>query len=218
MSLVVAVHHKGRIVLGADKQSSTGGNKEHTSTKIWEVPGLPGAIMGGVGSMRASQIIQYSHVVDKNVMDGDDIDTDFVISSLAPVIAATLKEAGIKIDLEEEGSCPLMPNAFIFAYKDKAWLIWNDLSVSEIEDSLAIGSGSDVAKGVLFATQDKNPFDRIVTCIEAAAENTLYVDNGIDLLMTDTLPSDKKQIVKALRLEEEVKKLLGGEEAEDQGK
>ena len=34
MSLVVAVKHKDRVVLGADKQISTGDSKNHTSTKI----------------------------------------------------------------------------------------------------------------------------------------------------------------------------------------
>lgn len=34
MSLVVAIKQKNRIVLGADKQISTGDSKNHTSTKI----------------------------------------------------------------------------------------------------------------------------------------------------------------------------------------
>ena len=37
MSLIVAVKDKDRYVLGADKQSSAGGNKDHSATKIWEV-------------------------------------------------------------------------------------------------------------------------------------------------------------------------------------
>jgi hypothetical protein len=94
----------------------------------------------------------------------------------------------------------MMPNAFIFAYKDRAWTIWHDLSVSEIEDYFAIGSGSDVARGVLYATPEKNPFDRIVTSIEAAAESTLYVDNGIDLLATGAYDEDLTNMAVALGL------------------
>ena len=37
MSLVIAIKDKDRIVLGADKQASTGGTKDHTNTKIWAV-------------------------------------------------------------------------------------------------------------------------------------------------------------------------------------
>lgn len=197
MSLVVAIKDRERIVLGADKQASTGGSKDHTCTKIWKLEELPGAIMGGVGSARASQIIQYSQIIDKNLLNKE-INTDFIVRVLAPTLAAGLKANGIVVDASEGAKCDMMPNAFIFAYKDKAWSIWHDLSVSEIGEYIAIGSGSDVARGVLYATSEKDPFNRIVTSIEAAAESTLYVDNGIDLLATDTYEEDIVNMSNAL--------------------
>ena len=199
MSLVVAIKDKDRIVLGADKQASTGGTKDHTNTKIWKLEELPGAIIGSVGSARASQIIQYSQVIDKNLIT-ENIDTTFVVRILAPTLANGLRANGIVVEAGDGGKCDMMPNAFIFAYKDRAWTIWHDLSVSEIEDYFAIGSGSDVARGVLYATTEKNPFDRIVTSIEAAAESTLYVDNGIDLLATGTYDEDLTNMAVALGL------------------
>lgn len=201
MSVVIAVHDKDRFVIGADKQASTGGTKDHASTKIWQVSDLPGAVMGGVGSARASQIIQYSHIIDKNNLDVEPT-TEFIVCSLAPVIAATLKDAGITFSSDEEVNCPLMPNSFIFAYQDKAWMIWNDLSVTEIGDYFTIGSGADVANGVLYATPGKNPFERIVTCIDAAAESTLFVDHGVDLLATKMYPSDERQVSKLMGADE----------------
>ena len=200
MSLVIAVKEKDRIVLGADKQASLGNAKDHTNTKIWRVEDLPGAIMGSVGSARASQVIQYSNIIDKNLLR-QDLDTEFVVRVLAPTIAGGLKSNGVVVEAPEGALCDLMPNAFIFAYKDKAWVIWNDFSVSEIEDYLAIGSGSDVAKGALFATPTKNAFERIVTCIDAAAETTLYVDDGIDLLATEVFEEDGPLIAAALGVE-----------------
>ena len=102
------------------------------------------------------------------------------------------------MDASDGAKCDMMPNAFIFAYKDKAWSIWHDLSVSEIDEYIAIGSGSEVARGVLYATPEKDPFARIVTSIEAAAESTLYVDNGIDLLATDAYEEDIVNMANAL--------------------
>lgn len=197
MSLVVAIKDGDRIVLGADKQASTGGTKDHTNTKIWKLEELPGAIIGSVGSARASQIIQYSQVIDKNLIT-DNIDTAFVVRVLAPTLANGLRANGIIVEAGDGGKCDMMPNAFIFAYKDRAWTIWHDLSVSEIEDYFAIGSGSDVARGVLYATTEKDPFERIVTSIEAAAESTLYVDTGIDLLVTESYLEDLACMSKAL--------------------
>lgn len=211
MSLVIAIKDKDRIVLGADKQVSAGDSKDHTITKIWEVEELPGAIMGGVGSARASQIIQYANIIDKNLISKD-ISTEYIICALAPTIAAGLKANGINIEAKDGDFCDMMPNSFIFAYKDKAWMIWNDLSVTEIGDYLAIGSGSDVARGALFATKKHNPFERIVTAIDAAAESTLFVDDGIDLLATDKHDDDDEKIARALGFElsdvkEELKKV-----------
>lgn len=199
MSLIIAIKEKDRIILGADKQVSTGSTKDHTATKIWEMTELEGGLMGGVGSARASQIIQYSQVIDKNFTGP--INTEFVICALVPTIAATLKANGIATTASEEDSCTMIPNVFIFAYKEKAWVIWHDLSVVEIVDYFAIGSGADVARGALFATKEKNPFERIVTCIDAAAESTLFVDDGIDLLTTNNKSKDVKQIAKALGLD-----------------
>jgi len=202
MSLVIAIKEKNRIVLGADKQVSVGDSKDHTNTKIWPVTELPGAIMGSVGSARASQIVQYMNIIDKNLIpENQEVSTDFIICSLVPTIAAGLKQNGINVDIPDGGSCELMPNSFIFAYKDRAWMIWNDFSVSEIEGYFTIGSGSDVARGALFATEDKNPFERIVTSIDAAADTTLYVDNGIDLLATEDFEGDDVAIARALGYE-----------------
>jgi hypothetical protein len=119
MSLVIAIKDKDRIVLGADKQTSVSDFKDHSSTKIWPVEELPGALMGSVGTCRASQIIQYANIIDKNLINGD-LSTDFIICSLAPTIAAGLKAHGIVVEPGENGSCDMMPNSFIFAYKDKA--------------------------------------------------------------------------------------------------
>jgi 20S proteasome alpha/beta subunit len=199
MSLVVAIKDKDRIILGADKQASTGTTKDHTNTKIWKLDELPGAIMGSVGSLRASQIIQYSQIIDKNLLS-QDLDTEFIVRVLAPTLAAGLKSNGVVVDASDSAKCDMMPNAFIFAYKDKAWTIWHDLSVSEIDEYFAIGSGSEVARGALYATPEQNPFARIAISIEAAAESTLYVDNGIDLLATETKEEDLTNIATALGL------------------
>ena len=199
MSLVVAIKDQNRIVLGSDKQGTLGDISDHTCTKIWNVLGFEGAIMGGVGSARASQIIQYSSIVDKNVVP-EDITIDYVICNIAPTLLATLEANGFNCQDEDLGMKAL-PNCFIFAFKDKAWIIYQDLSVAEITDYLAIGSGSAVARGALYATKEKNPFERIVTAIDAAAEMTLYVDNDIDFLVTEGVKSDAKNLSKALGLD-----------------
>lgn len=202
MSLIVAVKHKDRFIIGADKQCSTGTNKDHSATKIWEDRDLPGVVMGGVGSVRATQIVQYSNIIDLNCLPHG-ITTEYITRSLVPEIITTLEQNGIQCIVSPDDKTRVLPNVFLFAYEDKAWVIWNDLSVIEIEDYFAIGSGADVARGALYATADKNPFERIVTCIDAAAETTLFVDNGVDILATEYFEKDEALIKKALGLSDD---------------
>lgn len=193
MSLVIAIKDKERVVLGSDKQVSTSYNKSHTTTKIWSIEKLPGVIMGGVGLSRGNQIIQYADFIDLNDVP-EEIDTSYIIRNVAPAIIGTLQANGVNCEIPESGSCMMMPNTYIFAYKDRAWVIFPDQSVEEVADYIAIGSGSDVATGVLYATPDKHPFDRIVTAIDAAAETTLFVDNGVDIACTVLKNTDKKKL------------------------
>ena len=206
MSLVVAIKDKDRVVFGSDKQASTGNtNKSHDATKIWEVPDIPGAIMGSVGSVRVSQIIQYNKLIDLNdAAENGIIDTKFIINSVVPVIIAQLQANGINCTTQKDEDnivYPMIPNVFLFAIGDRAWMIWHDLSVTELGEYLAIGSGSDVANGALFATKNKNPFERIVTSICAAADSTLFVDDGVDFLATKYYNKDKKLIANALNID-----------------
>lgn len=203
MSVVIAIKEKDRFVLGSDKQISFDNIKEHAATKIWRPVELPEMVIGSIGLARATQILQVSPIIDKNSIYGE-INTDFIIRSVIPNIVATLKAGGINVELKEKDICTIIPNDLILAYQDKAWIIYHDLSVVEITDSLAIGSGSDIAKGVLFATKNKNPFERAVMCIEAASKSNLWVDNSVDILTTKFYDKDIKLLNKALGIPDDL--------------
>lgn len=198
MSVIIAVKDKDRIILGADKQTSFAQSKSHEGTKIWRVADLPDAIMGGVGSTRVNQIIRFAPIINKNEIGPDGLSTSFIINHVVPAIVGTLKSNGIKVECPQDASTPVMSNAFIFAYEDKAWRIWHDFSVHEIDDFSAIGSGTDIALGALFASPDRDPFQRIVTSIDAAAKYTLFVDSALDFLPTKVYEEDQALIMKAL--------------------
>lgn len=197
MSLVVVIKDKDRIVMGADKQGTMGDSKSHTATKVWPVKGYEGLLMGGVGMCRANQLMQYiSCLIDRNDFENGEVDLteEYVAMILAPTIQRTLAAHGISITGGEEDGMqfPGLPNAYVVAYKDKAWLIGQDLTVEEIDDYLAIGSGSAYAKGVLFATADKDPFERIAMSIEAASMEICSVDDCVEVLTTEEREGDEE--------------------------
>lgn len=216
MSLVIAIKDQDRWIFGSDKQTSFGNRKGHNATKVWQVKGYKNCCMGGVGYARANQIMQYcTGILDKNYFEDNDVlDEEYAVVALGPTIYATLAASGFQdLDLdptENPFNFKRIPNEFLFAYKDKCYRIGTDLTVEEVDDFVAIGSGEDIAKGVLYATPDKNPFERIALAIEAASEFTIYVDDSIEVALTDEKEEDELNFYKAVgvdlvkALEEEV--------------
>lgn len=194
MSLVIAIKDKDRVILGADKQTSCGGTKTHDAVKVWELSEFPGAVMGSVGLLRVTQIIQTSQILELNdLLNGGGPSTAFIINSVVPRILNLLESRGVKCDatVNRDLDMSRIPNSFVLAVGDKVWEISTDLCVTEIENYVAIGSGEDVARGCLFATkEDKNPFKRISVAIDAAADSTLYVDRDIDFVATKVYKND----------------------------
>ena len=219
MSLVIAIKDKDRIILGADKQGSLGNRKDHTATKVWEVKGFDSCAMGGVGYARANQIMQYiGGLLDKNMFDENEgIDEEFVVSLLAPTIQATLENYGVSMDghdPEAQVTIKAMPNTFIFAYKDRAFVIDRDLTVSEVTDYAAIGSGAEIARGSLYSSKDKNPFQRITEAIEAAALETMFVDDAVEVVVTKEYPEDEKLYNDAVGLTSLLEALMESEKSD----
>lgn len=203
MSVVIAIKDKDRFILGSDKQVSAGNRKDSTGTKVWEVEGYDNCCMGGVGYARANQILQYiQSLIDRNSVDfkREGITSAYVALALTETIWATLESRGMRcISHPEEGmDLKFLPNEFIFAYGDKCWVIHPDMSVTEVEDYVAIGSGEEVAIGNLDETIGQDPYTRIVKAIDKVADRTVYVNHDVDFVATKYIKSDMEKQMKAL--------------------
>lgn len=202
MSVVITIKDKDRFVIGADKQGTIGYSTDHNLTKIWRVADMPSIVMGGVGSARATQILQYNPLIDKNRLTREGITTDYIVNCLVPAIGDLLTKNGVPCGVPQDGFCAMSPVSLLIAFRDRAWRIGHDFSVIEIEKYDAAGAGADIATGVLYATKDLNPFDRIVMAIDAAADNNATVDHGVNFLVTKDEARDEEHIIKALEGEE----------------
>lgn len=199
MSLVIAYKQGNRFILGADKQASCGYNKKvHTATKIWKayINDTDFYCMGAVGSARGAQIMaNVQGLMDNVTFANKTLPDSFINITLPRSIYETLKTNGLDmaIDSEEEGKSLYLPCAFFFAYKDRCWFIGQDLTVEEVENYMAMGSGEECAAGSIDTAvmyKEKNPFRIITTAIDIAAERTLYVDHEIDFVTTADKPND----------------------------
>lgn len=203
MSLVIAMKHNGRVILGADKQATCGWNKKvHTATKVWMTE-YEGCCMGAVGSARGAQVIaNIQGLLDGLTFGTKEIPDQFINIALPRCIYETLKNNGIDMAQDtEEGKHMYLPCAYFFAYKDRCWYIGQDMTVEEVEDYMAMGSGEECAIGSIDTAvyyKEKNPFKIITTAIDIAAERTLHVDHEIEFVATGELQDDFIQQLEAL--------------------
>ena len=189
MSVVVAIKDNGSIYLGADSQITSGSSRKSLSNpnnfKIWQVKDIDRCMIGHVGVVRDANVVKTSsRLVSRLDAIDDKIDFDFMVNSFVPNLFKILEEHRLLI--KETDDTPKMNSAFIFAYKDLLYHIYADGCVVEIDDCVAIGSGSSEAIGSLLSTEGQETRERIIKAIKSSATNDLYVYYPIVLGGTHT--------------------------------
>ena len=187
MSVVVAVKENDKIYIGADSQVTRGGTratlKNPNNYKIWKVIGAPNCLMGHVGNVRDANVIRImDRLVTEYHIFKEYIDFEFVVAKIVPDILEELRKYRY---IKDEKYFESIDSRFIFAFKDKLFLINYDGTVLEIDDYVAIGSGESQALGSLLTTEGQDPKTRIVTAIKASAATDIYVDYPIILVDTE---------------------------------
>lgn len=186
MSVVIAIKDKNKIIMGSDSQATSGGLRytlPQSAGKIAISPQSKHILIGGVGNTRDAQVIQNCKnlIPEINILK-DDINFQYVVNELTMNVYNVLRNMN-RVCTNNNGIAQI-ESTFIFAYKDEAWLIGNDLTVIPIEDYLVIGSGVEVANGVLENTKDLDAVTRIKQAIEACNKKTIYIDNNVQILHT----------------------------------
>ncbi len=192
MSVVVAIKEGKKVYMGADSQSTLGNTRitlrNPNNFKIWKVIDSNNTLMACVGAKRDANVIRLvPGIVDEYDEFAKRVNYKFVVKYIVPNIVRELKKAGF---IKDESYVECINSAFLFAYKDKLFFINNDLCVLEINDYVAIGSGSPEAIGSLLSTEGEDPKTRIVKAIKASAANDIYVDYPIILTDTETTKFD----------------------------
>jgi len=192
MSVVVAIKEGKKIYMGADSQSTKGNTRitlrNPNNFKIWRVIDSNNTLMASVGAARDANVIRLvPGIVDEYDEFAKRVNYKFVVKYIVPNLVRELKKAGF---IKDESYIEYINSAFLFAYKDKLFLIDRDLCVLEINDYVAIGSGSPEAIGSLLSTEGEDPKARIVKAIKASAANDIYVDYPIILTDTETTKFD----------------------------
>lgn len=188
MSVVVAIKQEGKVFIGADSQVTKGGTRQTLNNpnnyKIWKVRGADHCLMAHVGAVRDANVIRIMRgLVDELTILRDEVDFEYMVAQIVPTILDQLRRYRYIGDSSSE-AFSAMESDFLFAYKDRLFLINRDGCVIEVDDCIAIGSGSPEAIGSVLSTDSASPEERIIKAIRATAAADIYVDYPI--ILTDT--------------------------------
>ena len=174
MSVNIVLKDKNKVYLAVDSQATRGGSKfiqtNMNNIKMWKVEGIDSCYMAHCGDMRDACIVRC---MDDLFNSGANIDFNYIVSNVKHKIVQALIDAeyiNVGDDYIEK-----IPSSFIIVYKNKAYSIETDLSVIEIEDYDAHGSGKYMATGSLASTVGEPAMDRIKKALKASSKN-IYVD------------------------------------------
>lgn len=166
MTVIAAVVRDGKVTMGADSASIMDGRVNHDGSKIFSVPlGSERAVFGFAGPAQLGDLVRYRITIADPPPRGSDV--RWWLTEIAIDICQIAVDAKPAI-LDEDG---WVSGAAVVGFRGDLWMLAQQ-SVMHVRDGFyAIGSGGDVALGVLAALDGSDMSDeQIVTeAVEIAA-------------------------------------------------
>lgn len=175
MTAIVGVCHSGRVYLGGDSACSGG---DHVSImaepKVWRASGM---IFGVCGDLCVLQGLKYRAQWPRyKGQDG----YKFLGVHIAPMFRQVIKA------IEQETKDGYSPDAeMLVGIGGKLFSFDVTGAFCDQGNAWAIGSGGDVANGVLYHTTGEDPEDRITCALEAAEEVCSSVSSPFTIIWQD---------------------------------
>ena len=190
MSLVIALRKKdGNFIIGADSQTTYGDLIYHDAKKIWKMEPL-GLVICNVGNGRTENLLQNNPDLFTPIVKKGEIDVKYLMTDFTKKLHEYLKSYYNHVD-EKDGEYThgiMGYGNIIIAYKNRAFCIFHDYSISEIETYKAIGCGEPVAIGCLetFLNFTNKSEEQIITeTINIVSRTMDGVDRKIRIIHAD---------------------------------
>lgn len=188
MSVVVAIKDGDKVWVGCDSQVTTGYTKStlKSQMKIWKSEDDKDIVMGLVGDCRDNNILSTTDKwIEELVKLKDEVNFKYVVRNVVPKIFRELNQYG---RMRAKDGIQSIESTLIFAHKDKAYIIYSDGCVAEIEDMEAIGSGGRLSTGAINIIKNDTKLtakEKLIKAIKTACESDLYVNYPIVIMNTE---------------------------------
>lgn len=165
MTCIAGVVHAGRVYLAGDG-ASVDAYGRITCVPQPKVFRVGPCVVGGCGSWRALQLVQYAFTPPPHAPDMPD--AEYLATAFVDALRECLREGGfarVENNVEEGGT-------YLVGYGGALWQVQSGFEVTgTLDDYDAVGAGDDLAKGALYATRGRAPRRRLRLALEAAAHH-----------------------------------------------
>ena len=169
MTCIVGLVDNKEIWIGSDSAGTAGPDQDiYKTTKAFKRGPF---IIGGSGSYRGIQLMQYTVPLDKllpldNYLKNPDVSIESYAHCFAELIRETFRDNGLaEIESNVEGT----DTQILFGFRGRLFTLQYDFAVLESSnDYYSIGSGSVYAHGSLYESRDKPPLERVLSALRCA--------------------------------------------------
>lgn len=187
MSVVIGLRYNNGVIIGADRQATSGNLKTHSTQKIYK-SAYSNTAWGCVGTLRDLDIVSCN--VDelmnyKDVLDKVEIDKKYVVNVIVVRIFNELMKfnRAYKVDNVVD-----IDSSFLIADDSKMFTIGHDGSVIQYDDYCAIGCGDQLVKGHLDALNleelsEPEAVDLMNRLIKLCCKEDAYIDDNVDIIV-----------------------------------
>lgn len=189
MSVIIAIKYDNGIMIGADKQCSSGYYKTDTEYKLFKSQ-YSKTILGSAGRCRIIQCLHKNldDIMDyKDILDDISLDEKYIVTKVINKFIEILKKNEV-IEIINN-CCTPIENQFIIISNEKMFKIFGDFYVQEFTKYVTIGCGDEKVMGYLNneLKNDKLPNEKqaeelIKNCIQIACKDDMFIDNKVDIL------------------------------------
>ncbi len=177
MTCIVGIAQNNRVYLGGDSSGTNDAGQQviRADGKVFLISSSDRAfhcVVGGTTSFRMLQLLHYALVLPDCTEEEDLF--RYMATRFINAVRACLGDGGYAMKKDEQES----GGKFLVGVRGRLFCIDHDYQVRETVIGYdAVGSGDDLALGVLFATQqrDLSPEERIRLALEAATYHNAYV-------------------------------------------
>jgi ATP-dependent protease HslVU (ClpYQ) peptidase subunit len=182
MTCIIGIVDNGVVYIGGDSAGVSGSNiHRRKDTKVFGIKNERSSffLIGFTTSFRMGQLLRFKlelPVIEKDLYEY--MCTDFI-----DAVRKCLKDGGYSKEKDGEES----GGNFLVGVEGRLFEVHSDYQVAESEtDFLATGCGEYYARGSLFTSVNKKPYDRIIIALEAATEFSTGVCGPYTLMDSET--------------------------------